>query len=156
MNLKEIVEKNNLKVGDSVLCTWTGDTDLEHGEHDIQESGGLFPRLIGVGGRYWVCGTCEFELIGKKRHVHADLIIWWAECPSENFIQFLGGDGQWEDTDIQPCWGTSSEYRKKPTDAELVIEDLFDTSAGITTKYIDDLHCLAKKIHELKGQANNE
>ena len=155
MNLREIVEKNNLKVGDSVLCTWTGDTDLENGEHVIQESGGLFPRLIGVGGRYWVCGTCEFELIGKKRHVHVDLINWWADCPSENFIQFLGGDGQWEDTDIQPCWGTSSEYRKKPTDAELVIEDLFNTSAKVTAKYMDDLHCLAKKIHELKGQQNN-
>jgi len=156
MNLREIVEKNNLKVGDSVLCTWTGDTDLENGEHVIQESGGLFPRLIGVGGRYWVCGTCEFELIGKKRHVHADLIIWWAECPSENIIQLRGCNGYWNDRPCQPRWSTSSEYRKKPTDAELVIENLFNTSAKVTAKYIDDLHCLAKKIHELKGQANNE
>ena len=157
MNLQEIVEENNLKVGDSVLCTWSGDTGLENGEHVIQESPrGRFPVLKGTEDMYWMGNSCKFELIGKKRHVHADLINWWADCPSENFIQFLGGDGQWEDTDIQPCWGTSSEYRKKPTDAELVIEDLFDTSAGITTKYIDDLHCLAKKIHELKGQANNE
>ena len=156
MNLKEIVEKNNLKVGDSVLCTYSGTSRLETGEHVIESSGGLFPRLIGVDGRPWMGNSCEFELIAKKRHVHADLIIWWAECPSENFIQFLGGDGQWEDTDIQPCWGPSSEYRKKPTDTELVIENLFDTSAKVTTKYIDDLHCLAKKIHELKGQQNNE
>ena len=155
MNLQEIVNEYNLKVGDWVLCTYSGTSRLETGEHVIGSSGGLFPRLIGVDGRPWVGNTCEFELIGKKRHVHADLIIWWAECPSENIIQFLGGDGQWEDKDIQPCWGPSAEYRKKPTATELVIEDLFDTSAKVTTKYIDDLHCLAKKIHELKGQQNN-
>lgn len=155
MNLQEIVEKNNLKVGDSVLCIWADIDEIEAGEHVIQKSYERFPMLKGTDGVFWFGDSCEFELIGKKRHVHADLIIWWAECPSENFIQFLGGDGQWEDTDIQPCWGPSSEYRKKPTDTELVIENLFDTSAKVTVKYMDDLHCLAKKIHELKGQQNN-
>lgn len=153
MNLKEIVEENNLKVGDSVLCTWTGDTDLENGEHVIQESGGLFPRLIGVGGRYWVCGTCEFKLIEKKRHVHADLIIWWVECPSENIIQLKEDNEKW--TDVNPSWYQAAKYRKKPTATELEIEMLFNSSAKVTTKYIDDLHCLAHKINELKGQQNN-
>jgi len=88
------------------------------------------------------------------RHVHADLINWWTECPSENVIQLRGGNGYWNDTPCQPRWSTSSEYRKKPTDTELVIEDLFNTSAKVTAKYMDDLHCLAKKIHELKGNDN--
>ena len=139
MNLQEIVEENNLKVGDSVLCTWTGDTDLENGEHVIQESGGLFPRLIGVGGRYWVCGTCEFELIGKKRHVHADLIIWWAECPSENIVQLLCDDGQWRNS--SEGWCDNIKYRKKPTATELEIELLFNSS-------IDALHDYANKINK--------
>ena len=156
MNLQEVVEKNNLKVGDSVLCTYSDDSDIAFGEHVIRETpSGNWPRLKGTDGLLWKGDLCEFESIEKKRHVHADLIIWWVECPSENIIQFLGGDGQWEDKDIQPCWGPSAEYRKKPTATELVIEDLFDTSAKVTTKYIDDLHCLAKKIHELKGQQNN-
>ncbi len=157
MNLQEIVEKNNLTVGDWVLCTYSFDAVIEHGEHVIQKSpGGGFPRIKGTDGRCWAGLSCEFELIAKKRHVHADLIIWWAECPSENIIQLRGCNGYWNDRPCQPRWSTSSEYRKKPTDAELVIENLFDTSAKVTTKYIDDLHCLAKKIHSLKGQANNE
>ncbi len=155
MNLKEIVEENNLKVGDRVLCTWSGYTDLEGGEHRIQKSpNGLFPRLTGIGGRSWVGDTCEFELIGKKRHVHADLIIWWAECPSDNIVQLLCDDGQWVNS--SGGWCDNIEYRKKPTATELEIEMLFNTSAEITVSYIDDLHCLAKKIHELKGQKNNE
>ncbi len=154
MNLQEIVEKNNLKVGDSVLCTYSGTSRLETGEHVIESSGGLFPRLIGVDGRPWMGNSCEFELIAKKRHVHADLIIWWAECPSENIVQLLCDDGQWRNS--SEGWCDNIKYRKKPTDTELVIENLFDTSAKVTTKYIDDLHCLAKKIHELKGQQNNE
>ena len=153
MNLKEIVEKNNLKVGDRVLCIWSGATGIELGEHVIHESSGLFPRLIG-NGRLWVGDSCLFELIGKKRHVHADLIIWWTECPSENIVQLLCSDGQWVNS--SGGWCDDIKYRKKPTDAELVIENLFNTSAKVTAKYIDDLHCLAKKIHELKGQANNE
>ena len=149
MNLKEIVEKNNLKVGDSVLCTWSGDTNLELGEHVIQETpNGRFPRLKCTDDMFWKGDTCEFGLIAKKRHVHTDLIIWWAECPSENIVQLLCDDGQWRDS--SEGWCDRTEYRKKPTDAELVIEVLFDASAKVTTKYIDDLHCLAKKIHELK------
>ena len=154
MNLKEIVENNNLKVGDSVLCTYSFDAVIEHGEHVIKKSlSGGFPRLLGTDGGFWAGLSCEFELIGKKRHVHADLIIWWTECPSENIVQLLCSDGQWVNS--SGGWCDTIKYRKKPTATELVIEDLFDTSAKVTTKYIDDLHCLAKKIHELKGQQNN-
>ena len=155
MNLQEIVEKNNLTVGDWVLCTYSGTSRLETGEHVIQESpNGRFPMLKGTDDMYWMGNSCEFELIGKKRHVHADLIIWWAECPSENIVQLLCDDGQWRNS--SEGWCDNIKYRKKPTVTELEIENLFDTSAKVTTKYIDDLHCLAKKIHELKGQANNE
>ena len=99
MNLQEIVEKNNLTVGDWVLCTYSGTSRLETGEHVIQESpNGRFPMLKGTDDMYWMGNSCEFELIEKK-----------------------------------------------PTDTELVIEDLFDTSAKVTAKYIDDLHCLVKK-----------
>ena len=153
MNLEEIVEKNNLTVGDSVLCTYSERGVLELGEHVIQKChGGFFPRLIDDNGISWWGDTSEFELIGKKRHVHADLIIWWAECPSENIVQLLCDDGQWRNS--SEGWCDNIKYRKKPTDTELVIENLFDTSAKVTTKYIDDLHCLAKKIHELKGNDN--
>ena len=152
MNLKEIVEKNNLKVGDSVLCTYSGTSILETGEHVIHESPrGRFPVLKGTDDMYWMGNSCEFELIEKKRHVHADLILWWLECPSENIIQLRGSNGCWNDTPCQPRWSTSSEYRKKPTDTELLIDDLFNLSTEVTVKYIDDLLCLAKKIDYLKG-----
>ena len=154
MDLQEIVEKNNLKVGDSVLCTYSFDAAIEHGEHVIQKSpSGGFPRLKCTDGTYWRGLSCEFELIGKKRHVHADLIIWWAECPSENIVQLLCDDGQWRDS--SEGWCDRTEYRKKPTATELEIEMLFNASAEITVSYMDDLYHLAKKIHKLKGQINN-
>lgn len=56
----------------------------------------------------------------KKRHVHADLIIWWAECPSENIIQLKCDNGQWVNS--SGGWHVNIEYRKKPTDKELRVE----------------------------------
>ena len=157
MNLKEIVEKNNLKVGDSVLCTYSGSTDLELGEHGIVEGDGLFPRLIG-NGRLWVGDSCLFELIGKKRHVHADLyneavndlsIKWQHRSPGSVFYNDFEWDGDL--VNFHP----KLKYRKRPSQNEVDIEMLFDASDKLTVSYIDDLHCLAKKIHELKGQKNN-
>jgi len=150
MNLQEIVEKNNLTVGDWVLCTYSGTSRLETGEHVIQEyPNGGFPMLKGTDDMYWMGNSCEFELIAKKRHVHADLIIWWTECPSENIVQLLCDDGQWRDS--SEGWCDRTEYRKKPTATDIEIEMLFNTSAEITVSYMGDLYCLAHKINELKG-----
>ena len=65
MNLQEIVEKNNLTVGDWVLCTYSGTSRLETGEHVIQETpNGRFPMLKKYlpdeeGDYHFICQTGE-------------------------------------------------------------------------------------------------
>ncbi len=150
MNLQELAKKHILKVGDKVLCTYSNFNLLHTGEHSIAYNCVTRSWFIREkGGSIYPCELCTFELPKeKKRHIHADLINWWAECPSENDIQVKAFDSLsgWV-TLPNPEWNIHTEYRKKPTATELKIEKLFDLS-------IDDLHGIAICINELKRTNN--
>ena len=140
MNLQELAKKHNLKAGDKVLCTHSTDKDLDWPFIEISKGFNSSARGGAQG------GGCKFELPitkRKKRHIHADLINWWAECPSENEIQVKAINSDWV-TVTSPSWYAGYEYRKKPTATELKINELFDSS-------IDALHGIANEINELTG-----
>jgi hypothetical protein len=52
-----------------------------------------------------------------KRHVHADLIIAWANGAKIQYGAYLNGTHElaWEDSD-SPCWYHAHIYRIKPTE----------------------------------------
>ena len=158
MNLQELAKKHNLKAGDKVLCTYSNLFFISPGEyllHNDTDYGDLYIKNDTDYGDLYIKDDhgsshssamafdcrCRFELPEKKRHIHADLINWWAECPSENEIQVKLSE--WV-TLPSPEWNIRTEYRKKPTDTELKIEQLFDSS-------IDALHGIANEINELTG-----
>jgi len=143
MNLQELAKKHNLKAGDKVLCTYSNVMRIGIGEYFIHRDRVhncmVIKDHMGLGCE---CHGCKFELLEKKRHIHADLINWWAECPSENEIQVKAINSDWV-TVTSPSWYAGYEYRKKPTATELKINELFDSS-------IDALHGIANEINELK------
>ena len=154
MNLQEIAKKHNLKAGDKVLCTYSNLFFISPGEyllHKDTDYGDLYIKddhgSSHSSAMAFDC-RCRFELPEKKRHIHADLINWWAECPIENDIQVKAFDSLSEWVTLpSPEWNIHAEYRKKPTATELKIEKLFDLS-------IDDLHGIAICINELKRTNN--
>lgn len=51
----------------------------------------------------------------KERHIHADLIIAWAEgAQIQRYLELKGG---WEDVN-RPLWSTNTTYRIKPREFE--------------------------------------
>lgn len=66
----------------------------------------------------------------KERHIHADLINWWAECPSENKIEMESSARIWVDVN-PPHWDITlvyrkKVYRKKPLSVDVDMESLAD------------------------------
>lgn len=66
-----------------------------------------------------------------KRHIHADLIIAWANGA---IIQRNGEYNGWHDvTGNNPSWSADGEYRIKPKDNVKVYRWAYETVSGLTT-----------------------
>jgi hypothetical protein len=122
---------NKIKIGDKVRRTEEGGSDEKYGMNvgEIYTvssvlCGGVFIILEEISGswnsEYFVLVDKNCAVTTKKKHVHADLIIAWANgAIIEKLSQ--GKNGKWV-VDNQPSWAANAKFRVKPKNAEPVTE----------------------------------
>lgn len=116
-----MTQTNKFKVGDKVRCIDDGGNSYitvgkEYIVDEVYSSGEVRTSCNNVG-EYFIYENELFELVEEpkvtapnKRHIHADLIISWANGA---IVEYKSSTGLWLETE-NPWWDEDTEFRIKP------------------------------------------
>lgn len=158
LNLQELIKEHELKAGDEVVqCRTIEGIVRKCHVHLLLHS---YTLEINLGiyddyGKYTLNPDGYFELPTpkkKERHIHADLINWWAECPSENIVEMCVRDDEWMVTEF-PYWMPLYKYRKEPSQKEIEIQLLENEKSKCRDNFVKALAQLDEAIKELEDES---